>query len=392
MDFELTANQKAWRDEIRAFLRENVTEDVLEDVRRNGHATPGAAQAEFSAKVGAKGWFGLTWPKEFGGLGVGAIYEHIFINELEYWGAPRPGIEVTSIAPMIMRYGTERNREEFVPPIARGELKIALGYSEPSAGTDLASLRTRAELDGDEWVINGHKIWNSGAHRATHQWLAVRTDPSEKRHKGISVVMVPVDTPGIEVRPLVTWADSRTNETWFNDVRVPATNLIGELNNGWQYITGALALERGFITSSGDLRRAIDDVIALSRRQLPDGTRPADDPNVRRRIAQLDADVEACELMGLEACSAMDRGELPTLTVTEEKIHSSELRQRVADVAMQMLGMYGLLTETDPDPIASGDFERLYRTAPYRRFGGGANEALRDLIAKRAYDMPSYRR
>ncbi len=176
---------------------------------------------------------------------------------------------------MIMRHGTEQNKKEFLPGIARGEIVFALGYSEPNAGTDLASLRTRAVRDGDEWVINGSKIWNSGAQRSTHEWLCVRTDPDAQRHRGISVIVVPVDSPGIEIHPLIAWSGYRTNETFFNDVRVPVTNLIGEVNAGWTYITGALDLERGALTNAGDLRRALDDLSADGDGSPRPGVSPA---------------------------------------------------------------------------------------------------------------------
>jgi alkylation response protein AidB-like acyl-CoA dehydrogenase len=203
---------------------------------------------------------------------------------------------------------------------------------------------------------------------------------------------VPIDTPGVDVRPLITWDDFRTNETFFTNVRVPRTNLIGEVNRGWQYITGALDLERGALTNAGDLRRAVDEVIASARVTLADGSRPVDNPDVRRKIAQLDADVEVCMLMSQEAASLLESGQIPTSAVTEEKIISSELRQRIADVGTQMFGLQGLLTRDNEYAVPGGGFEKLYRSAPLLRFGGGANEVLRDVIAQRGHGMPTYGR
>lgn len=392
VQFELDTEQKAWRDEVRGFLRANVTEALLRErrspLRTTAYEDPGPEHTEFRRKVGQRGWFGLTWPREFGGLGMGPIHQHILVNEFDYSGAPPLGIEATALAPIIMRHGSKKNREEYLPQIARGEITCALGYSEPDAGTDLASLKTRAELDGAEWVINGQKIWNSFAHSATHEWLAVRTDPDAPKHRGISLMMVPLDSPGIEVRPLVTWGDFRTYQTFLTDVRVPRTNLIGEVNHGWQYLTDALDLERGAITCAGDLRRAVDDVIAVARTPLPDGRRPTEDADIRRKIAQLDADVEVAALMGMEAASLLEHGQIPTVTATVEKIFGSELRQRIADVATQMLGMYGVVTGTDPHAQFRGEFELLYRCAPVMRFGGGTNEVMRDVIAQRGHGMP----
>ena len=391
MIFDLDDEQRAWRDEVRAFLHEAMTPDLVAEIHELGFETFGPEQHAFWRAVGAKGWLSLTWPEEYGGLAKGPSYQQIMINEFEYAGAHRPGLEVTSLAPMIMRYGTERNKREWLPPIARGELIAAVGYSEPNAGTDLASLRTRAVLDGDQWVINGQKIWNSYAHMATHEWLCVRTDPDAPKHKGISVIIVPIGTPGIEVRPLITWGDMRTNEAFFTDVRVPRTNLIGEVNKGWQYITGALDLERGAIANAGGLRRTVDDLIATARRPLPDGRVPADDPDTRRRIAQLVCDVEIAGLMGQESCSLLESGQIPTITVTEEKIFSSELRQRIADTATSVLGMYGTLNGADAHAPFHGEFEQLYRDAPLMRFGGGANEVLRDSIARRGHGLGATR-
>jgi alkylation response protein AidB-like acyl-CoA dehydrogenase len=320
------------------------------------------------------------------------MHQHLLMSEFEYAGVPGPDLTVTSVAPMIMRHGTEQNKNEFLPPIARGEIVCAVGYSEPNAGTDLASLRTRAVRDGDEWVINGAKIWNSGAQRCTHEWLCVRTDPDAPRHRGISVIMVPVNSSGVEIRPLYAWSGYRTNETFFNDVRVPVTNLIGAVNMGWTYITGALDLERGALTNAGDLRRALNDLVALSALPLRDGSVPAHDPIFRRRLAQVDADVEVATLMGYEAASILDGGRIPSVEVSVEKIFTSELRQRMADLAIDLLGPDGLMAYRSPGAPLDGFFERLYRVSPLMRFGGGTNEVLRDVIAQRGHGMPSYGR
>jgi 3-oxocholest-4-en-26-oyl-CoA dehydrogenase alpha subunit len=388
MDFDLDADQAGWLAEVRSFLSETVNDELLRERALHGSEDPGPATIEFRRRMGERGWFGLTWPKEYGGLELGPVYQHLLVNELEYWRVPTLDLTVTSVAPMIMRHGTEQNKAQFLPPIARGEIRMAVGYSEPDAGTDLASLRTRAELVGSQWVVNGSKIWNSLAQTATHEWLCVRTDPSAPKHRGISVIIVPIDASGVEVRPLVTWPDFRTNETFFTDVRVPATNLIGEVNRGWQYITGALDLERGALTNAGDLRRAVDDLIALADAPLSTGGRRLDQPSVRSAIARLDADADVAVLMGLEASSLLAEGEIPTVTVTAEKVFTSELRQRIADTATTVLGLRGLQAPGDPGAPADGFFQKLYRSAPLMRFGAGTNEVLRDVIAQRGYGLP----
>lgn len=392
MDFEFDAGQRAWLTEIREFLRDNVTPELLNELAEHDLEYRDGEVARFRRKIGAKGWFGLNWPREVGGLGLGALHLHLLMSEFEYWGVPGPDLTVTSVAPMIIRHGTERNKTEWLPLIARGEMICAVGYSEPDAGTDLASLRTTATRDGEQWVINGTKIWNSGAQRATHEWLCVRTDPSGARHRGISVIIVPIDSPGIEIRPLYAWSGYRTNEVHFRDVRAPVTNLVGEVNRGWTYITGALDLERGALTNAGDLRRAVEQLHQLARKPRRDGTVPADDPSLRRRLVQAEADVEVATLMGYEAASILDSGVIPSVEVSVEKVFTSELRQRIADLALDVLGPEGLLAHRSESAPLAGKFERLYRAAPLMRFGGGTNEVLRDIIAQRGHAMPSYGR
>ncbi len=396
MDFELDAGQRAWLAEVREFLRVNVTPALRAELAQHDLEFPNGELARFRRQIGEQGWFGLSWPRKYGGLGgergLGAVYQHLLMSEFEYWGVPGPDLTVTSVAPMIMRHGTEQNKAEWLPPIARGEMVCAVGYSEPDAGTDLAGLRTRATRNGREWVINGSKIWNSGAQRATHEWLCVRTDPGAVRHRGISVIIVPIDSPDVQIRPLYAWSGYRTNEVHFRDVRVPLTNLVGEVNRGWTYITGALDLERGALTNAGDLRRAVEELRELARSPRRDGTVPADCPVLRRRLAQAAADVEVATLMGYEAASMLDGGVIPSVEVSVEKIFTSELRQRIADLALDLLGPDGLLAHRSPPAPLAGKFERLYRAAPLMRFGGGTNEVLRDIIAQRGHGMPSYGR
>jgi 3-oxocholest-4-en-26-oyl-CoA dehydrogenase alpha subunit len=392
MDFELDAGQRVWLDEVREFLHANVTAPLRAELAEHDLELPDGEVARFRRKIGEKGWFGLNWLPEYGGLGLGAVYQHLLMSEFEYWGVPGPDLTVTSVAPMIMRHGTEQNKSEWLPLIAKGEMVCAVGYSEPDAGTDLANLRTRARRAGQEWVISGTKIWNSGAQRATHEWLCVRTDPTSARHRGISVIIVPTDSPGVEIRPLYAWSGYRTNQVHFHDVRVPLTNLIGEVNQGWTYITGALDLERGALTNAGDLRRAVDDLRALAVCPGRDGTVPAHSAVLRRRLAQAEADVEVATLMGYEAASILDTGVIPTVEVSVEKVFTSELRQRIADLALDLLGPDGLLAHRSAEAPLAGKFERLYRSAPLMRFGGGTNEVVRDIIAQRGHGLPSYGR
>ena len=206
MRYEFSPEQLAWRDEVRGFLRKTVTPALVAEMRVAGNEGDGPLARAFHKKMFEKGWWGIGWPKEFGGLGKSALEQFIYVEEMEAAGAPAMRLTITSVAPTILRAGTEEQKAKWLPPILRGDLEFAVAYSESEAGTDLAALKTRAVLDGDEWVISGQKMWNTGAHTATHNWVAVRTEPDAPKHKGISMMIVPMDRPGITVQPLWTWS------------------------------------------------------------------------------------------------------------------------------------------------------------------------------------------
>ena len=380
MDFELTAEQAAWRDEVRNFLT---------SFRHPGHLDPdhdlqsAPELAGFRRQLIERGWYGLNLPVEFGGLGRSAIDRLIMVDEFERVGAPHLDLTITSLAAIIARHGTPDNRARWLPPIMRGEIEMALAYSEPDAGTDLASLRTSAERDGDEWVVTGQKIWNSRAHLVTHEWVAVRTDPAAPKHRGISIVIVPVDAPGVEVTPLYTWGYDRTNLTYFDHVRVPAENLIGETGKGWTYINGSLDFERVVIGSAGALWRLYDLVVELCRERGLDAM-----PEVDLRLAELRVDLEVAQLLGYRTASLIDAGVELSAEASVQKVFSSELRTRLADTAMEILGPESRLSEDQPGAPLAGLAEATYRAAPMFRFGGGASEVMRDLIARRGLGMP----
>jgi alkylation response protein AidB-like acyl-CoA dehydrogenase len=394
MDFNLTDGQQAWQEEIRQFLEANVDDEL------RGHVFQGRlfgdesspAVLEFYDKLGARGWQATNWPKEHGGLDMSATDRYILMDELESYGAPRLEFTVTGLAPIIIRFGTELNKKMWLPKIASHEVTLALGYSEPDAGTDLANIATRAVLDGDEWVINGTKIWNSGAHHCTHEWMAVRTNPDVSRHKGLSLIIVPLDSPGIEVQPIMTWGTVRTNQTWFNDVRVPKDYLIGEVNRGWDYLVGALDFERVSIGFSGSLRSFLRKLTDFCKSTVIDGEVLAKRPEVRMGLAELEVDVDVINLMSLEIASLIDSGVIPTVTATSQKVMSTELRSRMADFAMRTIGPWAQVARDDPRAPMDGDSEFLYRHAPLHRFGGGANEVMRDIVAQRGLGLPASQR
>jgi alkylation response protein AidB-like acyl-CoA dehydrogenase len=314
--------------------------------------------------------------------------QYIFGEEMALAGAPAMRLAITSVAPTIMRTGTEAQKQRWLPPIVKGEIDFAVAYSEPDAGTDLAALKTRAVLDGDDWVINGQKIWNTGAHAASHNWVAVRTEPEAPKHKGISMMIVPMDRPGITVQPLLTWSGIRTNAVFFEDVRVPRDHLVGERGMGFYYAMMALDFERVMIGSTAMLRRFLDELIAFVRRTRRDGRPLGAVPWVRRALADLEVRVDVGRQIGLLNAWLIDQGEVPTKEGSIAKVYVSELNAHLASVGMDILGLAGQLAADDPSAPLHGRLQWLYTIAPLQRFGGGTNEIQRIIIAQRGLGLP----
>lgn len=388
MRYDFTPEQLVWRDEVRAFIREHLTPALLDELRESGNEGQGPLAREFVLELRDRGWWGLPWPKEYGGLGRSAIDQWIFVDELEGAGAPMLPLTVTSVAPTIMRVGTEEQKQHWLPRIKAAEVEFALGYSEPEAGTDLAALRTRAVLDGDTWVVNGQKMWNTMAHTATHNWFAVRTEPDAPKHKGISILIVPMDAPGVTVQGIYVWPGLRTNAVFLDNVRVPRDCLIGERGMGFYYAAMALNFERLSIGSVAMTRRYFRELVALVRAQEIDGQPLRRSAWVRERLARLAVDIEAARMLGLETAWALDQGRVPAAESSMAKIFVSELAQRVADAGAEILGMAGQLHPDEPRAALHGRLQWLYRTAPLLAFGGGTNEVQRNIIAMLGYGLP----
>ena len=388
MRYDFTPEQTAWRDEVRAFIREHVTPPLLDELRESGNEGQGPLARAFILKLRDCGWWGLPWPKEYGGLGRSAIEQWMFVDELEGAGAPMLPLTVTSVAPTIMRIGSEAQKQEWLPRIKAAEVEFALGYSEPEAGTDLAALRTRAVLDGDGWVVNGQKMWNTMAHTATHTWLAVRTEPDAPKHKGISMIIVPMNAPGVTVQGIYVWPGLRTNAMFLDNVRVPRDYLIGERGMGFYYAAMALNFERLSIGSVAMTRRYFRELVAIVRSLEIDGQPLRRNPWVRERLARLAVDIEAARMLGRETAWALDQGRVPAAESSMAKIFVSELAQRVADIGSEMLGMAGHLHPDEPQALLHGRLQWLYRTAPLLAFGGGTNEVQRNIIAMLGYGLP----
>ena len=388
MRYDYSPEQLAWRDEVRAFVREHVSEGLRAEMRQAGNEGDGPMARAFHDALFKKGWWGVAWPQEFGGLGKNAIEQFIFIEEMEAAGAPGMRLSVTSVAPTIFRVGTKAQQDAWLPRILSGEIEFAVAYSEPDAGTDMAALTTRAELEGDEWVINGQKMWNTGAHTATHNWVAVRTEPEAPKHRGISMMIVPMDAPGIEVQPIWTMSNIRTNAVFFDNVRVPRDFLIGERGQGFYYAAMALTFERIALGSVGMLRRLLEELKVFVRRGKRDGVPLGRIPWVRRAMADLEMRVEVGRQLGLLNAWLIDQGQVPVKEGGMAKVFATELNTHFASTGLEIMGLAGQLAPTDPAAPLHGRLQWLYTIAPLQRFGGGTNEVQRMLVATMGLGLP----
>ena len=377
MEFEWDDEYAAFRRELRAFILEKRTPELLEEYAST-YGSGGPLIGAFHRELDERGWMRMCWPVEHGGEGRNMLYQYIFVEEMEYFGMPYGNLTYTSIAPSLVAFGTEEQKAEWLPGIYRGEYCFAIGYSEPNAGTDLASLRTRAELDGDEYVINGQKIWTSLADVSTHLWLAVRTDVDAKKHAGISLIVVPTDTPGVTIRPLYTMYGGHTCETFYDDVRVPAANVIGGVNQGWGIVMHALNHERVGLAATGALARLYDQLVEYLRTSRPE---KLEDPALRRRLAELELDIREHRTLALQNAWLISKGRTPIAEASMAKVSGTELRTRIANVSMDLLGREGGLAAENESAPYDGRAEFNFRLSPIFRFGGGTNEVQRDIVA-----------
>jgi alkylation response protein AidB-like acyl-CoA dehydrogenase len=390
MDFKLPLEAEAFRQELRKFIEREWPEEMRQRVSRRSDESYQDERA-FRRKLGQKGWLALSWPKRYGGQERSPLEYYAFQEEMAYHGAPAfagHAIGVTIVAPVLLRFGSEAQRQRFLPRIAAGEIDFCLGYSEPEAGSDLASLQLRAEDHGDTFVLNGVKRWTSGAHHFDYCWLAARTDPSAPKHQGISLFMVDMKTPGIIVRPIWTMAGYRTNETYWENVVVPRENMVGEKNRGWYYVAAALDFERLTVFPVGRFRAEFERLVTAVRKAEYDGRRLKDDPFVRQKIAQISMELEAVQMLSYRTAWLVSRGEIPSYEASMLKMYGSEAEQRMSHLATQIFGLYGQLRAGAPDAVLDGEIEWGYREMVMPTFGAGANEIQRNIIATRGLGLP----
>ncbi|MFC4535508.1 acyl-CoA dehydrogenase family protein [Sphaerisporangium dianthi] len=380
MLIDLTPEQKRLGDELREYFAACLTD---EDRGKIAEDPFGEAYMEHCRRLGRDGKLGLGWPKEYGGGGLGPLEQQIFANEIARAEVPYPIITVQTVGPTLMQYGTTEQKEYFLPRILAGDCHFAIGYSEPGAGTDLASLRTTAVRDGDHYVVNGQKIFTSGAHYAGYVWLAARTDPGAKKHRGISMLIVDTRDPGYSWTPIVTM-DGRhhTNSTYYSDVQVPADMLVGEENKGWDLIVNQLNHERVTLGPAGNLARMYDRFAAWARR-----TGAIEEPAVRRALGRVYAYFRTNELLNWQVAANMGLGWLGAPDASATKIYGSERMQEVGRIVGETLARFGDLS--DPGTAAFvQQLDRSVKGAIVLTFGGGVNEVQRELIAMLGLGLP----
>ncbi|MCZ6463374.1 MAG: acyl-CoA dehydrogenase family protein [Proteobacteria bacterium] len=391
MHLDLTSEQRAFRDELREYFKRVVTSEVIDEVRRDGEGG-GPLYRKALRRMGEDKLLGIGWPVEYGGQGRSAVEQFIFADEVQRTGFPLPFLTLNTVGPTLRRYGSDAQKEEFLPKILRGELHFAIGYSEPEAGTDLASLKTRAVRDGDEWVINGQKMWTSLADYADYIWLAARTDPDTSKHRGISMFLVPTSAPGFSLTPIQTLGGVRTNATFYEDVRVPHENLIGGENNGWSLIVGQLNHERVSLMNVGPLRLMLGEVIEWAREtRYHDGRRVIDEGWVQSNLARVYAKAEVLRLMGWKQAWALTQGSLHPADASAVKVFGSEFYVEAYRAMLEVLGHRATLLNDSPGAVLRGRVDVMYRNSLILTFGGGTNEVQRDIIAMAGLQMPNYK-
>lgn len=387
MYLDLTDEQKALRDELRAYFAELVTPE--QRMEQDAEEEMGATWQGMVRRMGKDGWLGIGWPKEFGGQGRGPIDQLIFYEEANRAGAPIPLVTINTVGPTIAQYGTDEQKAFFLPKILAGEIQFAIGYSEPEAGTDLASLRTRAVRSGDEYIVNGQKVFTTGGHVAEYVWLACRTDPDAPKHRGISILIVDTTDPGYTCTPIHTVAGGFTNATYYKDVRVPVNRLVGEENGGWRMITTQLNFERVAMGPSGRIFRALDAVTQWARETLgPDGGRMIDQEWVRITLARVRARAEACSLLNWRIAAMQEHGLPNPGDASALKVYGTELRIEATRLLMEVLGPEASIQKGSPGALLDGMLEVGYRGAIVGTFGGGVNEVQREIVGAAALGMP----
>jgi alkylation response protein AidB-like acyl-CoA dehydrogenase len=385
----LTRDQERLRNELREYFDQLVTPERRAALQASsGEFGDASVYKEVIRQVGQDGWLGIGWPEEYGGQARSMMDQLIFTDEAAIAGVPIPYLTLNTVGPTIMRFGTDAQKEEILPKILRGEMHFSIGYSEPDSGTDLASLKTRARLEGDEWVISGQKMWTSLIQYADYIWLACRTDAELPRHKGLSMILVPADSDGFSYTPVHTVAGVGTSATYYDDVRVPRENLVGELNGGWALMTNQLNHERVALTSSAPVTHSIRLVRSWAQQtRHPDGTRIIDSEWVQVLLGRAHARADMLKLLNWQLASAT--ADLSPADASATKVYGSEMATEAYRSLMEIVGPKALVTADSSGAVLHGRLERYYRSSLVMTFGGGTNEIQRDIIGYVGLGLPA---
>jgi 3-oxocholest-4-en-26-oyl-CoA dehydrogenase alpha subunit len=387
MEIGYTPEQDALRAELRAYYERLLDPETVAELSR-GHGV-GPVMRRVWKQMCADGWAGIGWPTSWGGQGRSAIEQFIFFDESMRAGAPVPMLTINTVGPTIMNFGTDDQRQSFLPRILAGDIHFCIGYSEPGAGTDLAALQTRAVRDGEEYIVNGQKMWTSLSSDADYCWLAVRTDPEAKKHKGISIFIVAMDTPGITLSPLRLIGDHDINQVFFDDVRVPVANCVGGENDGWTLITNQLNHERVTLCSTGVVERALTDIRSWAQTTyLPDGRRVVDQEWVQLSLARVHAKLDVLRLLNWQSAWEATQGRLDIGHCSAIKVYGTEFYLEAFRLLFEILGPPGYLRARTPGAVLRSRLESSYRGMLILTFGGGTNEVQRDLISMFSLGFP----
>jgi alkylation response protein AidB-like acyl-CoA dehydrogenase len=393
MNIELTAHEKKLQQEVRSYMADIMTPAMITE--QQDHNLKEGGGPEFRrqfAKMGADGWIGLSWPKGLGGKELSHMEQYIFTDEVVRSGFAYPFLTTEAVAPVIAANANDAIREEVVGGIKDGKVVVAIGYSEPNAGTDLASLTTRAERDGDDWVINGQKMWTSLANFADYVWLAARTDPDpDKKHKGLTMFLVPTDIDGFSHTPVHTLG-VRTNATYYSDVRLSDKYRVGEINGGWKLITGQLNIERLSLVTHGQVDELYQQVcLWTAETDDPGGGKLIEQPWIQQNLARVKTGLEVVKLICWKQAWSMDQGALDMANASVAKVYGTEFFVELYRLLLEVMGQAGSIAAESPGTVLRGKIEFRWRVGSVLTFGGGTNEVQRDIIAMAGLWMPRTR-
>jgi len=386
MDFQFSPEEEAVLREVRAFIESEATPEMLAETYEIGYFYGAPLGREFIKKFAAHGWLVPNWPKEYGGMGASAMLTFAIKEEMAYAGVPLGFVAAHMAGPTILHVGSEELKKKWLPPIARGEYEFALGYTEPQAGSDLSAVNLRAVDKGDHYVLNGQKTFNTHSHIADYHWLVNRTDPDVPRHKGMTMMIVDLKSPGITIRPLITMAGWRTNEVYYDEVIVPKENQVGEVNKGFYYLMAALDYERMF--TLGTYQRLFDQVVEHTRKTTMRGQPLSKNPLVRQKLAQLATEIHVNMLLYYRLAHILDTGQIPNYQSSMQKLFATETSQHITQTAMEILGHYGPLTKESKWAILNGRTIRFHLSSVVETIYAGTSEIQRNIIALRGLGLP----